>query len=230
MTAIASESQATAASSAASAAPASSAAAPASSAASSAPASSAASQQSVASSTVSASSAASKAPDKYELKLPANVKNVDASVITRTEAIARSQGLDNAAAQGLLDAVVAEVVAQDTAKTEAWTPGTGAAWKARDAEWRAAALADPLVGGTPEKLATSIELAKKVTAKFGGEDVNKFLIDTGLGSHPVAIKLFAQIGRAMSESSLISGNTGIGGEKKSPAKALYGEDGTGKKS
>lgn len=215
--------------------PSSAAAAPISSAAahnleSSASATLLASSTAPASSTASVASTASTAqgaPDKYEFKMPANVKD-DPALKQRIETIARSRGLSNEAGQQLLDTVITEMQAQDTARTAAWEPQTGEAWKQRDTEWRTSALADTEIGGSQEKLAASVELAKKAVAKFGGDDVTAFLETTGLGSHPAAIKLLARIGKAMSESTLIVGSPGAGPEKKSAAERMYGPTGTGK--
>ena len=185
--------------------------------------------QSVASESVASSAAepAAGTPVVYDLKLPADVQGIDAAIIERTAAIARAQGLQNDAAQTLLNAQVAEVAAQQAALVEAWKPG-GAQWIARDTEWRTAAMADTEIGGSPEKLAKSVELAQQVMAKFGGAETVQFLKETGLGSHPAALKLLAKIGAAMSESSLVVGSAAASSAPKTVAEKLYGPDGTGK--
>lgn len=177
--------------------------------------------------TPSSAASAAGAPEQYDIKVPATAKGIDAAIVERTAAIARAQGLGNDAAQKLLDGVVAEVAAQNAAQVEAWKPG-GSQWAARDTEWRTAALADAEIGGSAEKLAKSVELAQKVMAKFGGEDVVAFLKETGLGSHPAALKLLAKIGAAMSESSLVVGAPAGSSGAKTTAEKLYGPDGTGK--
>lgn len=173
-----------------------------------------------------ASTATPAVPESYTLTLPPDAK-VDAAIIERTAAIARAQGLGNEAAQSLLNGVLGEVQAQQAAQVEAWKPG-GAEWKARDDAWRKETLADPEIGGSPEKLAKHVELAQQVLRKFGGEEQVKFLMDTGLGSHPAALKLLAKIGAAMSESSLVVGGGNNSSTPKSAAEKLYGPDGTGK--
>lgn len=211
-----------------------SAAAPPSSMASAAPASSAAadappsSMASSAAESVASSAATGNAPEKYDLKLPANVKNVDPALMQRIEATARSRGLSNEDGQHLLDAVVTEMQAADAARIAAWEPGKGTEWNKRDAEWRAQALADAEIGGSEDKLKTSLELAQKVMRKFGGEEATKFLEDTGLGSHPATIRLLSAIGRAMSESSLILGTPSLAEKPATIAERMYGKDGTGK--
>jgi hypothetical protein len=205
--------------------PSSAASVPPSSAA--APSSAAVLTDSSAAASSSAAAPVAGAPESYDLKVPETAKGIDAAIVERTAAIARAQGLGNEAAQKLLEGVVAEVTAQQTAQVEAWKPG-GSEWTKRDAEWRAAALADAAIGGSPEKLAKSVELAQKVMAKFGGDDVVAFLKETGLGSHPAALKLLSKIGAAMSESSLVVGAPAAVAGSLSAAEKMYGPDGTGK--
>jgi hypothetical protein len=170
-------------------------------------------------------------PEKYEVKLPDGVK-VDPAIVERTAARARELGLSNEAGQTLLNSVAEEVITQRTAEDAArladWSPG-GASWKARDAEWRLQALADPEIGGSPAKLANSVELAQKVRRELGGKEFDQFLKDTGLGSHPAALKFLAKIGRGMSESTLVPASGSGATEAKTTAQKLYGDDGTGKK-
>lgn len=199
-------------------------------------ASSAATQAESVAQTVAASAAATVAattaqsvqgvPDKYDLKLPANAK-FDPAIVERTAAIARERGLGNDAAQTALDTAVALVAERDTALVEAWQPG-GKEWKKRDAEWAAESLANKEIGGTPEKLATSIELANKVRTALGDKELDTFLIQTGLGSHPAVLKFLAKIGKSMSESTLVAGTPAAVNGKLPMAVAMYGVDGTGK--
>lgn len=188
------------------------------------------SAQSSAGVTAAGSAPASKAgvPEKYDLKLAADAK-VDQAIVSRTESAARAQGLNNEQGQRLLDAVVAEVAAQDAARVDAWKPG-GTEWMKRDEEWSKQALADPELGnGDKAKLDNAIELAQKVRTALGGKDFDEFLKTTGLGSHPAALKFLAKIGRSMSESSLIPGRpVGSSASGKSAAERMYGPEGTGK--
>jgi hypothetical protein len=148
-------------------------------------------------------------PDKYELKLPAE-STLDPAIVERTAAKARELGLSNEAGQQLLDSVVAEVTARETAQAEANKPG-GSAWTERVQALEAAALADKEIGGSPEKLAASAELGKRVLAKFFPPETAAFLQETGLGSHPAILKGLAKIGRSMSEGSLAFSGTNEGG-------------------
>ena len=168
-------------------------------------------------------------PEKYDLKLPTD-STLDPAIIERTATTARALGLDNAAGQKLLDSVASEFAARDTALLNQWEPMKGKAWIDRDTSWKAEALADKEIGGTPEALATSATLAKQVVEKFFDPKITDFLRASGLGSHPEYIRGLARIGRGMSEGSLTLGASGAaGGVKKSAEATLYGDDGMGPK-
>lgn len=171
-------------------------------------------------------------PETYDLKVP---DGTDASVVERTVALARELGLDNAAAQKLADREVETHTANRTATEEAqktflkaYEPG-GTEWVKQDAAWRAEALADPVIGGSPEKLATSVELAQQALNKYGTNDLREQLKVTGFGSNPAVIKFLAKIGKAAAESPPVIGLNGKSGEKIPTAVLLYGEDGMGPK-
>lgn len=180
-------------------------------------------------------------PDTYDLKWP-DGSTLNPAIVERTAATARALGLSNAAGQQLLDQTVqdltnAETAAKATAQAtfdaqvEAWKPG-GAEWVKRNTAWTNDAIADAEIGGTPEKLAVSVEKAQQALAKYGPPELKPLLDETGFGSHPAVIKLLASIGRAMSEGSLVLGATGQPGKPKSDGQLmypdLYNSDGTPK--
>lgn len=157
-------------------------------------------------------------PDKYDIKLPDGV--TDAAIVERTAAIARELGLGNEAAQKLLDREVATLTEQQTAQTalvEAWKPG-GAEFVKRDAQWTADAKADKEIGG--ENFPAALEKAQLALTKYGPE-LKTYLDQTGLGSHPAAIKFLANVGKAMSEGGLVLGKIGGAPKAKSDAETLY---------
>jgi hypothetical protein len=151
--------------------------------------------------------AAASAPEKYDLKVP-DGSTVDAEFVNRTADTARALGLSNEAGQKLLDAQIAEVskastVAVEAAKAEqlkAMQPG-GAVWTEQEAKWRGTALTDSEIGGSPEKLQVNVDLANKVVNRFATDDAKKFFQDSGLGSHPELVRVFARIGKTMSEAT-----------------------------
>lgn len=171
----------------------------------------------------------------YTLKLADGV-TADPALVERTVAIARAQGLSNEAGQALLDNTVAELQAQDAARIARWEPLKGVDWIQYDQTLKSKALADPEIGGSPEKLANNVELAQSVIRTIADGDpameqsFKTFLTTSGLASHPDAIRLLSRIGKRMAEPALLLGATASNGGKKTMKEAMYPGDGTGPKS
>lgn len=172
-------------------------------------------------------------PEKYDLKGPDGV-TLDAAFTDRTAAIARELGLSQEAAQRLHTERITEATNATKAHqalVDAWKPG-GTEWVKRDAEWTTKAKADPDLGTTPEAFAVSVEKGQQALAKFGTPELTQLLVDTGFGSHPAAVKFLANIGRAMSEPSMVLGGSGGNSNAKTNAQVLfpsmYNDDGTPK--
>lgn len=178
--------------------------------------------------------AAAAATIEYTLKAPEGV-TVDPAIIERTVAIARAQGLSNAAGQAMLDATVKELQSQDATRQAEWEPLKGAKWIEYNASLKAQALRDPEVGGSNEKLQNSVDLAQMAIRTIADGDpkfekeVKEFLTTSGLSSHPMALRLFSRIGKRMAESSLILAPTSSTAGKKPMKEAMYPGDGTGPK-
>ncbi len=148
--------------------------------------------------------AAPAVPERYQLQLPTDSPLPVAS-IERTAAIARELGLDNGAAQKVLDsfnASLVDAIAAERAEHEAQV-------QREQQEWKATALKDPEIGGTPDKLTVSEQKAQQVVKKFGGEEITTFLKDSGLEKHPMVIRMLSRIGKAMSEGSLVLGTAEV---------------------
>lgn len=181
-----------------------------------------AAEQAAATPTAPVTPAAPVVPDTYTYTLPDGV-TADAAIVERTTAIARELGLGNDAAQKLLDKGVAsekEATEQRTAIIDSWKPG-GTEFVKRDETWKAQALADKELGaGDPAKFAVHVEKAQQALAKYGPE-LKAYLNETGLGSHPAAIKFLSRIGAAMSEGAPVVGTIGGTPKAKSLAAELY---------
>ena len=54
-----------------------------------------------------------------------------------------------------------------------------------------------------------VKLAQATFAKFGDENSAQFLEQTGLGNHPAMLKMFAKIGEAIGEDTLIDGEPSV---------------------
>lgn len=176
-------------------------------------------------------------PEQYDVKLP-DGSPLDVAIVERTTALARELGLGNEAAQTLLDKMAGEETDRLAAQTKAaeadlaaWKPG-GESWKARDDGWRADALKDPEIGGSPEKLQASVTLAHRGLAALvspeKAKQVTDFFEETGYGSHPMVLSILAAAGRKTQEGALVFG-AGVPPAPKSVAERMYPGDGTGPK-
>src|SRR5678815_4991133 len=165
-------------------------------------------------------------PAEFKLVLPKD-SPLPAATVERTAAIARELGLSNAAAQTVLESVNAEAAALVKAQNDAWEPGKGAEWLRRDTEWKAEALKDAEIGGSPDKLKVATEKAQQVLGKFFPPTITEFLQASGLGSHPDVIKGLAKIGRGMSEGTLILGAPADTSGPKTLAQRMYPNGGEG---
>jgi hypothetical protein len=155
-------------------------------------------------------------PEKYDLKLPQG-SLLDQSRIDKIAATARERGLSNEQAQAMIESensAVSEFV-QSTA------PG-GKLWTKQIDKWEAEALADPEIGGSPEKFAESKAIAKKAFDKYAPEESKAFLNQTALGSHPALIKLFKRIGSAMKNDQTAHGQANpVSAKPKSFEEVMY---------
>lgn len=165
-------------------------------------------------------------PETYTLALPEG-STLDAGVLERTAAIARTLGLSNDAAQKLVETTNAEVQQFLTAEH--------AQFEAKAEEWKQQVLADPKYGKTAEERAASIDLGRQVIdvhfAKVdpeGAVALKSFLDDSTYGNHPAVVSLLHYLGMQGKEGPLVLPTPGEGGPVKSAAELFYGPNG-GKK-
>lgn len=152
---------------------------------------------------------APKAPDTYTLKLP-DGSLLDAAHLERTAAFAKERGLSNEDAQKVLE--------RDHATVVAFIEGQKQAMVKKSEEWVQFSKADKEIGG--EAFAKNAELAKRVLEKYGTESLRKTLDETGYGNHPELLRVFARVGKAMAEDTLVQpGASGAG--TKSPESIMY---------
>jgi len=190
--------------------------------------STASSELSTASATESvASSVASVAagpPETYKWVVKPGVEAPPA-LIERTAAIARSLGLSNEAGQALFDAEVSRVAGEKTANEKG-----GEVWQARVDGWTSEAVKDPVIGGSPEKFAQSINLGKRGLDQTASPKLVALLQETGLYAHPEVIRHFRSIGERLAEPALVTGSAQPSAPAKTLAERLYENDGMGPKS
>jgi hypothetical protein len=147
-----------------------------------------------------------KPPENYDLKLPED-SLLDKSAIERTAAQAKEQGLSNDAAQEFLNRQSQALTDHVDKQSEAW---------------EAAVKADPEIGG--DNYGESVEMARRVVARFGNDALKKSLTKYGYGNHPEVVRFCANIGKAMSEDKLIQGATKpMSSKPKTAAEKLYGD-------
>ncbi len=146
------------------------------------------------------------APEKYEFK-PAEGQELDAEAVKAFEPIAKELNLSNEQAQKLVDVygskIMPKLVEQQAAQ-----------WQQQIEQWADQVKADKDLGTD-----ASIGAAQKAMDKFGSPELKQYLNETGLGNHPELVRIFANIGKAMSEDGLVTGNSG---GAKSAADVLFG--------
>ncbi len=120
-------------------------------------------------------------PEKYDLKIP-EISHLTNEQISKIEAFAKSNGLTNEQAQGVLESENSALAGFLSDRQ----PG-GKVWTAQVDAWEQAALADKDIGGTKENLAQSAELGRRVVDRFFPPEVKTFLNETGFGSHPMIL-------------------------------------------
>ncbi len=69
--------------------------------------------------------------------------------------------------------------------------------------WHDATMADPEVGGS--NFDRSVADCNRAINRFGSPAFKKAMNESGLGNHPEVVRVFARIGRSMSEDSVING-------------------------
>lgn len=138
----------------------------------------------------------------YSVDVPENSRLSEADR-ERIESYAKDQGLSKEAAQKLVE--------QESQARDEYFEGLQTQHKEMVGKWAESIKTDKELGG--ENYAKNIELAKRVAHKFGTE---KFLHDldaSGYGNHPEVVRVFARIGRAMSNDELVRSGSQAGGDR-----------------
>jgi len=136
---------------------------------------------------------------------------LDDSFLTKVEAFAKENGLSSEVAQKW----VAEQESFISDQMEA----------AQDIEdnqieeWRQSVIDDPKWGG--DNLNKTVEDARRIVERFGGEELITLLNDTGYGNHPAIVTFLAQIGGLASEDSLVLPGAEMA-QEKSVEELFYG--------
>lgn len=159
-------------------------------------------------------------PETYALSLP-DESPLDNTALDRVTELAKAIALtSDEQAQAIVDALHAEVADFEQTLLESNAKG-GAMWKARVEEMEKQALADPEIGGSPEKLQQSVQKGQRVLEKFGDENVREFLEESGLGSSPALLRMLARIHHAISEDAMVLPDKVGKPEPKTLAERIY---------
>lgn len=176
--------------------------------------------------TKAADAAVTSVPETYTLALPKD-SPLDAGIVERTAATARTLGLSNEAAQKVLETTHAEVQQFLTAEH--------AAFEAKAAEWKNAVLADPRYGKTPDERTAAIDKGRQLIdvhfAKVdpdGAAALKGFLDASMYGNHPAVVSLMHWLGQQGAEGPLVLGAPSDG-KPKSDAEIFYGPKGVREK-
>jgi hypothetical protein len=141
----------------------------------------------------------------YEFTLPEGF-TANEELAGELKALAKENGLSKEATQKLADLGVK--MQQQQAE----------AWQTQVDQWAEQVKADKELGG--EKFEENISLAKQALDKFGGQELKDLLQSTGFGNHPAIVKAFYNIGKSVSNDTLVVSN-GASKEAKSTADVMF---------
>lgn len=147
------------------------------------------------------------APEKYDFSIPEGMQ-VDEALMSQFEGLARESNLSNEQANKIAGIYAERMQAAEKANAEAW--------KQLQDKWVGDLRNDSDVGG--QNFNANMEIAKDAVNKFGGEELSTALKELGVDNHPLLVKAFVKIGKAIQEDSFVS--PGQQGSSKT-AQSLY---------
>lgn len=149
-------------------------------------------------------------PEEYELELPEG-SHLQPMDLEEVASFAKEHKLSQEQAQAL-------VVQRDKVINN-YIQMTNDKWTEQTKTWVENIKKDREMGG--EAFEANAELAKRVIARFGSQELRKALTDTGLGNHPELVRFVINVGKTMSEDVLVQPGRAASG-KKSTEDILYG--------
>ena len=147
---------------------------------------------------------------EYNFALPEGY-TADEELAGDLKTLAKENNLTPEAAQKLADLGVKQ--AQKFADLQAQ------AWEQTQDSWVEQIKSDKELGG--DKFNENLAIAKKARDSFGGEELQKAFLETGLGNHPAIFRAFVKIGRAISDDTLVIANGGTTAQPKDLAKSMF---------
>lgn len=159
---------------------------------------------------------ATSAPESYEFKAPEGV-DLDQNLVESFTPIAKELGLNQEQAQKLVDLYAGNLGGMTDKLVEKQLE----AHNAEVEKWAEQTKSDPDIGGDAFK--ENVSIAQKAIARFGSPELSEFLNVSGLGNHPVIVKTFLNIGRAISEDDGGAGLIANQGGTRDTASVLFGK-------
>jgi hypothetical protein len=147
------------------------------------------------------------APEAYEDFAKPEGVELDTEVLGDLKVLAKELNLPQAQAQKVVDLGVK--LQQKQAE----------AWQAQIEKWVGDVKSDKDIGG--DKLPENLGIARKAIDTFAPPELKELLNSSGLGNHPLMIKTFLNIGKAISEDGFVTGSK-TAGTKQSLESRLYG--------
>jgi hypothetical protein len=143
----------------------------------------------------------------FALKLPEDLK-LDEAAVTSFKELAKAQKMTPETAQALID--FQANLGREALK--AWDKQQNAVF----AEWRADSV--------KQFREADFDAAKAALGLAADPDINKFLVETHLGDHPMMVRLLSRLGSLLAEDTFEQGGRPVKG-KVDPASVLFPNSG-----
>lgn len=153
-------------------------------------------------------------PDKYDIKVPDGM-TLDETVLAEFTPLAKELNLTNEGVQKLADFQAKFVAKQMTS--------------AQQTQQKAfETYVDNITKESVEFFGTKLEAELPYVAKgrdnFADAEVMELLEATGLSNHKAFIKMFAKMGRTVSEDRLVEGRAAVQGDTRTDGQVIYAKD------
>ena len=155
------------------------------------------------------------APEQYAPFTLKEGLEVNTASMERFLPVAKELNLTQEQAQKLVDLQSEFVLESAKAEQDAWDT--------MQAEWVNAAKTDKEIGGVA--FTDNVSFAAKAIKQFGSPELKAALDATGVGNHPEFIRVFAKIGKAISEDKFHISNADAPPTPKTWAERLFPNQG-----
>jgi hypothetical protein len=135
-------------------------------------------------------------PEKYDLKLPDGAL-LDSVALEEISAYAKEKGYTQEQAQELLQ--------RENDAILDYTEKSQESHRAQVLKWKQEVMADKEIGG--EQFNINIEYAHRVLQKFAPKEFVQTLEKSGYGNHPLLVKTFVAIGKAMQPDKIVKSDS-----------------------